>query len=122
MPTRPPPTPPNLSGKQICCARACATAPRVAVRFPGSTSAADGAALYSLRPEAIQLAVASSGIADLVRFRAVIRQQIYAGASELLEIDCGDGQVLRARIPARGSLSGEQEFAFSADDAIRVAE
>jgi spermidine/putrescine transport system ATP-binding protein len=86
------------------------------------TSAADGATLYSLRPEAIQLAVASSGIADLVRFRAVIRQQIYAGATELLEIECNKGQVLRARIPAHGSLSGEQEFAFSADDAIPVAE
>jgi ABC-type Fe3+/spermidine/putrescine transport system ATPase subunit len=86
------------------------------------TSAADGAALYSLRPEAIQLTAGSSSEAIVVRFRAVIRQQIYAGASELLEIDCGADQILRARIPARGSLSGEHEFAFCAGDAIRVGE
>jgi spermidine/putrescine transport system ATP-binding protein len=86
------------------------------------TSSPDGGALYSLRPEAIQLAADASNTALTVRFRGAIRQQIYGGASELLEIDCGADQILRARIPARGSLSGEHEFAFSAEDAIRVSE
>jgi spermidine/putrescine transport system ATP-binding protein len=86
------------------------------------TSAPDGGALYSLRPEAIQLAVDASNTALTVRFRGAIRQQIYGGASELLEIDCGADQILRARIPARGSLSGEHEFTFSAAEAIRVSE
>ena len=85
-------------------------------------SGADGPALYSLRPEAIQLAVDGATPVNAVRFRAVVRQQIYSGASELLEIDCGGTQVLRARIPARGPLSGEHEFTFSAADAIRVRE
>jgi spermidine/putrescine transport system ATP-binding protein len=87
-----------------------------------AASGADGPALYSLRPEAIQLAADGATPANAVRFRAVVRQQIYGGASELLEIDCGGAQVLRARIPARGPLSGEHEFAFSAVDAIRVRE
>jgi len=86
------------------------------------SSAADGAVLYSLRPEAIQLAVDASHTAPTVRFRGAIRQQIYGGASELLEIDCGAAQILRARIPARGPLSGEHEFAFAVTDAIRVSE
>jgi ABC-type Fe3+/spermidine/putrescine transport system ATPase subunit len=86
------------------------------------TSAADGAALYSLRPEAIQLAAVRSGVAGTVRFRGAIRRQIYAGASELLEVECGAHQVLRARIPACGSLCGEHEFAFCSEDAIRVVE
>jgi ABC-type Fe3+/spermidine/putrescine transport system ATPase subunit len=86
------------------------------------SSAADGAVLYSLRPEAIQLAIDASRTAPSVRFRGVIRQQIYGGASELLEIDCGAAQTLRARIPARGPLNGEHEFAFAATDAIRVSE
>ena len=86
------------------------------------TSAPEGDARYSLRPEAIQLAADASNTALTVRFRGAIRQQIYGGASELLEIDCGADQILRARIPARGSLSGEHEFAFSAADAIRVSE
>jgi len=86
------------------------------------TSAPDGAAVYSLRPEAIQLAVDASNAVPNVHFRGAIRQQIYGGASELLEIDCGSAQILRARIPARGPLGGEHEFAFAAADAIRVSE
>src|SRR6266852_5546197 len=86
------------------------------------TSRADGAALFSLRPEAIHLAVASLQLQDAVHFRGSIRQQIYGGASELLEIDCGGNQVLRARIPATGHLTGQHEFIFSAADAIPVTE
>ena len=86
------------------------------------TSGSDGGALYSLRPEAIRLASDSPLSRDGVRFRGAIRQQIYGGSSELLEIDCGSAQLLRARIPARGPLSGEHEFVFSASDAVRVKE
>jgi spermidine/putrescine transport system ATP-binding protein len=86
------------------------------------TSAADGAGLFSLRPEAIQLAADASSAPTAVRFRGVIRQQIYGGSSELLEIDYGADQVMRARIPACGPLSGEHEFAFFAGEAIRVKE
>ncbi len=86
------------------------------------TSKASGAALFSLRPEAIRLAGASPQLPDAVRFRGIIRQQIYSGASELLEIDCGGNQTLRARIPASGPLTGEHEFIFSASDAVPVTE
>jgi spermidine/putrescine transport system ATP-binding protein len=86
------------------------------------TSEGSGAALFSLRPEAVRLANASFQLPDGVRFRGVIRQQIYGGASELLEIDCGDSQILRARIPASGPFTGEHEFIFSANDAVPVTE
>jgi hypothetical protein len=49
-----------------------------------------------------------------------MQQQFYSGASELLEVKCNNGQLLRVRIPARGPLSGEHEFIFSTTDAIRV--
>jgi len=81
-----------------------------------------GAAIFSLRPEAIRLAsdaVAHSGTA---RFRAALEQQFFSGASELLEVNCGGGQLLRVRISARGPLSGEHDFVFSIADAIRVHE
>jgi hypothetical protein len=39
---------------------------------------------------------------------------------DLLEIDCGNSQVLRARIPNPGALTGEREFEFSANDAVQV--
>ena len=99
-----------------------------AFRWP--TSVADGASVFSLRPEAIRLAgaiadsVASSAAnstAAEARFSAIVKQQLYGGASELLEIDCG-GQTLRVKIPPRGPLSGNQDFSFSAHDAVPVSE
>jgi spermidine/putrescine transport system ATP-binding protein len=83
----------------------------------------DGPALFSLRPEAIQLATgpAAGDTTGTVRFSAVVKQQLYGGSSELLEVDCS-GQLLRVKIPARGALSGAQDFIFSTIDAVRVAE
>jgi spermidine/putrescine ABC transporter ATP-binding subunit len=87
-----------------------------------ATSEASRSALFSLRPEAIRIATAVSQFPDAVHFRGVIRQQIYSGASELLEIECSENQILRARIPTMGPLSGEHEFVFSAADAVLVIE
>jgi spermidine/putrescine transport system ATP-binding protein len=90
-----------------------------ALRWPSTEKV--GSVLFSLRPEAIVLA--SPGVPpDAIRFRATVNQQLFGGASELLELDCGGGQILRARIPARGPLSGQHGFAFSASDAIPVKE
>jgi spermidine/putrescine transport system ATP-binding protein len=78
-----------------------------------------GPALFSLRPESIHLSPDGVAPPDAVRFRAVVRQQIFSGSSEHLELDLS-GQPLRARIPARGPLAGEQEFWFSPADAVAV--
>jgi ABC-type Fe3+/spermidine/putrescine transport system ATPase subunit len=75
--------------------------------------------LFSLRPESIQFA-AEAASPNAIRFRATIRQQIFSGSVEQLEVDCA-GQLLRVRIPARGVLTGEHEFAFDPADAIPVA-
>ena len=80
-----------------------------------------GAALFSLRPESIYLSPDGAAPAGAVRFRAAIRLQIFSGSSEHLELEIA-GQLLRARIPARGPLSGEQEFWFSPADAVAVRE
>jgi spermidine/putrescine transport system ATP-binding protein len=90
-----------------------------ALRWP--TRDANGAALFSLRPEAIGHARANESFAsDTISFRGTIRQQLYGGANETLEITCGPEQTLRVRVPAVGPLCGEQEFYFSPADAIRV--
>jgi len=86
------------------------------------TPEANGPALFSLRPEAISLAGIDDDATGGVKFRGTIRQQIYGGATEILEIDCGENQSLRARIPASGPLNGVHEFVFSASDAVRVSE
>ena len=81
-----------------------------------------GAAIFSLRPEAICLASDGAAPPGTARFRAAVQQQFFSGASELLEVNCGGGQLLRVRISARGPLSGEHEFVFATTDAIRVQE
>lgn len=90
------------------------------LRWPVEES--DGPVVFSLRPEAIRICVDGKRQTNEVKFRATVRQQLYGGASELLEVDCGNGQILRVRIPPCGPLAGEQDFVFSIQDAIRVRE
>jgi spermidine/putrescine transport system ATP-binding protein len=80
---------------------------------------ADGAVLFSLRPEAIRLVSDGPPAPEAIRFRAMVSQQTYAGPSEHLELTL-PGQALRARVPARGPIEGEHEFWFSPADAIAV--
>jgi len=82
----------------------------------------DGPVLFSLRPETIRLTPDGKRQTNEVKFRASVHQQVFAGASELLEVDCGAGQLLRVRLPACGPLTGEHEFVFSIADAIRVTD
>jgi len=81
----------------------------------------DGSVVFSLRPDAIRLASQASATPYAARFRARIRQQIFSGPTEQLEIEA-NGQLLRARIPARGPLTGEQEFFFEPAEAIPVSD
>jgi ABC-type Fe3+/spermidine/putrescine transport system ATPase subunit len=85
-----------------------------------------GAAAYSLRPECIRVVppheLASTPDVSTARFRGLIRNQTYGGATDLIEIDCGDSQIIRARIPAFGLLTGETLFEFDANQVVRVSE
>jgi spermidine/putrescine ABC transporter ATP-binding subunit len=82
----------------------------------------DGPVIFSLRPETIRLCPDGKRQTHEVKFHGTIRQQIYGGASELLEVDCGPDQLLRVRLSACGPLTGEHDFVFSIADAIRVAD
>ena len=90
-----------------------------ALRWP--TASSNGPALFSLRLESLQLASDTSAPPGASRFRARILEQIFSGSIEQLELNCC-GQLLRARIPARGVLSGEHEFFFDPSHAVLVAE
>ena len=85
-----------------------------------------GKLVYSLRPESIRLLLPgfSTSLSDLTtaRFRGRIHNQTFGGAMDVLEIDCGNSQMLRARIPSPGPVSGEREFEFNISDAVRVCE
>jgi spermidine/putrescine transport system ATP-binding protein len=88
------------------------------------TFGSSGRHLYSLRPESIRVLQAGESAeatdVSMSRFRARIHGQIFGGAMDLLEIDCGNGQILRARIPSPGPLTGDRIFEFDANDATRV--
>jgi len=84
-----------------------------------ATELPDGAQLFSLRPESIRLASETRAKPGSVPFRASVVQQVFTGASELLELDCG-GLLIRARIPTRGRITGEHEFSFLAGSAVPV--
>lgn len=85
-----------------------------------------GPGTYSLRPECIRVALKSPGQPatelSTAQFRGRVRSQSFGGAMDLLEVDCGNSTLLRARIANPGVLSGEREFEFDAKDAIRVRE
>jgi ABC-type Fe3+/spermidine/putrescine transport system ATPase subunit len=96
-----------------------------AFQFPCSRE--DGSALFSLRPEAISVAnnvpqsqQNSAQLSDFVHFPATIRQQIYSGATELLELETETGTILRARISSGAPITSSHEFMFSGKDAIPV--
>jgi spermidine/putrescine ABC transporter ATP-binding subunit len=89
-------------------------------------SGATGKATFSLRPEHIRItgekAPRDATNEAVARFRARIANQTYGGAMDLLEIDCGDSQILRARIASPGPLAGDIYFEFSSSDAVLVNE
>jgi len=91
-----------------------------ALQWPAAGT--EDAAVFSLRPEAIHLATNGVPPPEAVRFRAAIRQRVFAGSTEQLELEFA-GQLLRARVPPQHqSLTGEQEFWFLPSDAVALRE
>ena len=106
----------NLLEAEVCNGLAVCGA----LRWP--TKEREGAAVFSLRPEDIAFVPPNHPpAASTVSFRGTIRQQLYGGASETLEIACGQNQILRVRIRAAEPMNGEHEFSFSPADAHRVS-
>lgn len=81
----------------------------------------DGPALFSLRPENINLASASGSLNfDYVRIRGKVRHKAFHGATELLVVECPDGLTLSVSVAGGGVCSGQLELEFSPANAIPV--
>ena len=78
-----------------------------------------GPVLLSLRPENIRIAGTSLG-GDSVHFSGKLQQRAFHGATELLRIECADGQVFSVRTGTRDDWHGPLEFEFDPEDAIPV--
>ena len=85
--------------------------------FSWPASLPDGPALFSLRPENVRPGQSGGGS---VRFRGHTRGKAFHGATELVQIECSDGQLLFMRAASRESWKGELELEFSPGDAIFV--
>jgi len=83
------------------------------------TTAPNGRALFSLRPECIR---ASDSGHKTVRFRATVFDYSFHGASELVRVQTSDGQTLTVRSSQRGKLRGGIDLEFSPQDAVPVRE
>jgi len=83
------------------------------------TTAPEGPALFSLRPENIRPAASTPGG---VRFRGRIERQAFHGATELVQVECPDGLSLSMRAAARADWQGDMELEFSPADAVPVRE
>jgi ABC-type Fe3+/spermidine/putrescine transport system ATPase subunit len=82
--------------------------------------AADGPALFSLRPENIRMvSPATPVVSARVRVRGRVANQAFHGATELIRVQCADGLVLVVRTP-NSVAQAEVELEFSAADAIPV--
>jgi ABC-type Fe3+/spermidine/putrescine transport system ATPase subunit len=86
-----------------------------------STSAPDGPALFSLRPEHVRFVTAGTPLAgNAVRFRGRVRHQAFHGATELLQVECDDGLIFTVRTAGRSDFHGELELEFPVSDAVPV--
>lgn len=81
------------------------------------TTVPDGPASFSLRPEHIRLA-GGTPTPGSVRFTGQPVHRAFHGATELIRVQCNDGQVLVVRIPNTAGLNGEVELEFSPSDAV----
>ncbi|MGA8617642.1 MAG: ABC transporter ATP-binding protein [Candidatus Sulfotelmatobacter sp.] len=88
--------------------------------WPGAF--ADGPALFSLRPEKIQLAGRNNDVPGSVRVLGKVRDQAFHGSTDLIRMECGDGLVLVVRTPASEGTLQEVELQFSPSDAVPVRE
>jgi ABC-type sulfate/molybdate transport systems ATPase subunit len=76
----------------------------------------------AVRPENVQVLARTATVPDGSQcWNGIVRQTIFAGASEVLEIEIGEGVVLRARVPAGRSYPAEVQVAIAEEHLIRVA-
>jgi ABC-type Fe3+/spermidine/putrescine transport system ATPase subunit len=81
----------------------------------------DGPALFSLRPESIQVVSAAKPAAPgQLRVRGRLLQRAFHGATELIRVQCPGGLVLTVRTPASAAIPDEVDLEFSPASAVPV--
>lgn len=81
----------------------------------------DGAVTYAVRPENIRI-VSSSQTKDNggKRLQGTVRKSIFAGATELLDVECADGLLLTVRVPSGSAYGASVLLEIAQDHMIPV--
>jgi putative spermidine/putrescine transport system ATP-binding protein len=81
----------------------------------------EGPALFSLRPESIQVvSVTKPATPGHVQVRGRLLQQAFHGATELIRVHCPGGLVLTVRTPSGAGIPDEIDLEFSPTSAVPV--
>jgi ABC-type Fe3+/spermidine/putrescine transport system ATPase subunit len=88
--------------------------------FSFPSNAADGSAIFSLRPENVRVVDGTPPRIDDVLFRARVCSRSFHGATDLLQIETAAGLKLTVRTATFDDPGGEREFTFKAGDAVPV--
>jgi putative spermidine/putrescine transport system ATP-binding protein len=81
----------------------------------------EGPALFSLRPESIQVvSVTKPATPGHVQVRGRLLQQAFHGATELIRVQCPGGLVLTVRTPSGAGIPDEIDLEFSPTSAVPV--
>ena len=81
----------------------------------------EGPALFSLRPESIQVvSVTKPATPGYVQVRGRLLQQAFHGATELIRVHCPGGLVLTVRTPSGAGIPDEVDLEFSPASAVPV--
>jgi ABC-type Fe3+/spermidine/putrescine transport system ATPase subunit len=81
----------------------------------------DGGVTYAVKPESIRLVSPSSVCPDGARrLNGSVRKAIFAGASELLEVDCGGELLLNVRVPSGSNYGSAVTLEIPPDKLIPV--
>jgi spermidine/putrescine transport system ATP-binding protein len=87
------------------------------------TARPDGPATFSLRPENIRWASSSTELSnDSVRVCGKIVRRAFHGATDLLQVECGDGLTLSVRAQGGVNPPPDLQVEFSPADAVPVRE
>ena len=83
----------------------------------------DGTALFSLRPENIRLATATTDTRmEGIRIRGKVRQHSFHGATEALTVECPGGLLLSITVAGGEACHEEVDLEFSPADAVPLRE
>jgi ABC-type Fe3+/spermidine/putrescine transport system ATPase subunit len=77
----------------------------------------------AVRPENVQvMAPGSRPVADGAQcWSGAVKRIVFAGASDLIEVDCSDGIILNARVPSGGSYPPTVQLVVAPEHLIRLA-